>query len=145
MFAENLTFSSKKLDLYKGFTVESLHDLFCEGALTMSRLPPAIRKQKLSFWVDFQQGWLAYADEATFVRIQPTNAQITRWEYAIELTSVLPLKDKKLVWLVAISAMRRRRGASWKKLSKLYNCDPRTVRRDYEEAIVRLYLKLQSL
>ena len=41
-------------------SIDQIHDLFLEAAETDRKLPPVIRKQKMSFWIDYVNEWGSY-------------------------------------------------------------------------------------
>ena len=54
-------------------------------------------------------------------------------------------KDRKLVWAVAHSAAYRDRGVQWSKLARILRLnDPRIVKRRYQDALIKLYYKLEK-
>ncbi len=91
-------------------TPTELHDLFMEAAETEAMLPTAKQRAKLSWWPDMQPEWLAYADPDTQVKLTPSTEQVTRYELAIELSRNLDDEERRLVWAVAFSGVRRRGG-----------------------------------
>tara|TARA_R100000808_G_C2081479_1_gene105135 strand:- start:203 stop:613 length:411 start_codon:yes stop_codon:yes gene_type:complete len=121
--------------------VSELNDLFLEAAETDRRLPPAIKKQKMSSWVDYLPSWQAYnrAPQKTSLA-KATPLQVDRYDLAITLTLWLKEADRKLVWAVALSAAFRYRGAQWTKIARILGYkDKRIVKRKYETALVKLY------
>ena len=121
--------------------VSELHDLLVEAAETDRRLPPAIRKQKMSSWVDYLPSWQAYnraPQQTSLAKASPR--QVTRYELTITLVIKLKEADRKLVWAVAHSAAFRYRGAQWTKIARILGYkDKRIVKRLYETALVKLY------
>ena len=123
-------------------TPAELHDLFVEAAATEIMLPAAKQRARLAWWPDVQPEWLSYADDTTRVRLQATTAQVTRYERAISIVTLLPNQKKRLVWAVAFSAADRQRGPAWSKLGRLLGIDRRRVKRDYENALRELLARL---
>jgi len=122
-----------------------LDDLFMEAAETERKLPPAIRKQKMSSWVEYVRTWESYGWHDAEPRLpQATPKQITRFEQAIDLLNDtnMEIEDKRLIWAVAHSAAFRDRGPHWTAVGRKLRVDPRTVRRRYIDALIRLYYKL---
>ena len=126
--------------------VEQLHDLFLQAAETDRRLPPATRKQKLSSWPDYPLDWHGYGwTQQGPTRLHPTSKQISDFDEAMRLTSIMPEDDRRLVWAVAHSAAFRARGPAWKKLAIMLGLhDPRIVKRNYRHALIELHYKLHS-
>ena len=128
----------------ENYDVASLAELFLEAAETMTWLPRADRKASLSYWPDFHAvDFLNFADSSARVRITPTADQIDRFTLACHLTLDLDEEDRKLIWAVAPSGVRRHRGPQWKKLGKLYHCNAQTVKNNFEKAIINLWYTLQ--
>jgi len=125
--------------------VSELNDLFIEAAETDRRLPPAIKKQKMSSWVEYLPSWQGYnraPQKTSLAKATPT--QVTRYELAITLAIKLNEADRKLVWAVAHSAAFRLRGAQWTKIARILGYKDnysgrRIVKRLYETALVKLF------
>lgn len=128
------------------YSITDLDSLFKEAAQTLRLLPGAIRKQKLNYWPDTQQSyWDVYNyHDVGMVRITPTTGQVTRLEFALEVGLKIDREDNRLIWRVATSSVFRERGPQWRKLAKVYHCDGRTVKRRYEQALIRLYYYLKE-
>ena len=128
------------------WSVTDLDGLFKEAAQTLRLLPGAIRKQKLNYWPDTQQSyWDVYNyHDVGMVRITPTTGQVTRLEFALEVGLKIAREDNQLLWRVGMSSVFRERGPQWRKLAKVYHCDGRTVKRRYEQALIRLYYYLKE-
>lgn len=122
-----------------------LHELFLEAATTERWLPAAKQKARTTWWPEMQAEWLSYADPETRVRLTPTSQQIDRYHLAIEYSSLLADRERKLVWAVAFSASRRSRGPRWRRLGKLMGLDPKTVKSRYETALVELSRRLSGV
>ena len=124
--------------------VNGLHDLFLTAAETDRRMPPAMRKQKLSSWPDYPLDWPGYGwTQQGETILKPTSKQITDYDQAMQLTILMPEDDRKLVWAVAHSAAFKARGAPWTRLARLLHLgtDGRVVKRRYMDALVRLHYK----
>ena len=124
--------------------IDRLHTLFMAAAETDRKLPPAMRKTKLSSWPDYPLDWHGYGwTQLGETILKPTAQEISDFDTALELTTLMPEDDRKIVWAVAHSAAFRHRGAQWSKLSRLLGLhDPRKVKRGYQDALIRLYYKL---
>lgn len=125
--------------------MQQLDFLFMEAAETERKLPPAIRKQKMSSWVEYVKSWESYGwndIEPTLPKATPL--QITRFEMAMDLLNDknMDKDDKRLIWAVAHSAAFNDRGPRWAALGRKMRLDHRTVRRRYTDALIRLYYKL---
>ena len=125
------------------WTATDLHDLFIEAATTERWLPAAKQRARLTWWPEMQAEWLSYADETTRVKLTPSAKQIDRYHLAIEFSSLLEDRERKLVWAVAFSAARRSRGPQWKKLGRMMGLDRRTVESRYTNALVALSLQIK--
>jgi hypothetical protein len=126
--------------------INRLHTLFMAAAETDRKLPPAIRKAKLSSWPDYPLDWHGYGwTQQGITVLKPTMQEIDDFDAALEMTTLMPEEDRKLVWAVAHSAAFRHRGAQWSKIARLLGLhDPRKVRRGYQDALIRLYYKLSD-
>ena len=125
--------------------VNALHDLFLGAAETDRRLPPATRKAKLAAWPEVVKDWHGYGwTQIGETILRPTAKQISEYDEALRLTTVMPEDDRKLVWAVAHSAAFKARGAPWTKLARMMGLgmDGRAVKRRYMDALVRLPYQL---
>ena len=129
------------LQVSKKLKVNELLDLFFEAAETNRKLPPAIKKQKLSTWVDYPKDWHSYGwTQAGTTITKATPEQISRYDLALDLATLLDVKERKIVWGIAYSAAYRQRGAQWTKVSKMLGYkDPRIIKRQFDEALLKLY------
>ena len=132
----------EEFPILRGLDMPQLSELFFEAAETNRAMPPAKRRQKLTSWPEYSHDWLAYADDETQVTIRPSAGQVSRWEQAIYISRELPELDRRLIWLVSISAAFRQRGPNWKRCGKLLHMDGRTVKRRYKEALMGLYYRI---
>lgn len=128
--------------MLRDMDMPGLADLFMEAAETNRAMPPATRKRKLTSWPEYSHDWLSYADDETHVTIRPSTEQVTRWEQAIYISRELPELDRRLIWLVSISAAYRERGPNWRRLGRLLHMDGRTVKRRYKDALLALYYRI---
>jgi ribosomal protein L20 len=128
--------------MLRDMDMPGLAELFMEAAETNRAMPPATRKRKLTSWPEYSHDWLSYADDETHVTIRPSTAQVTRWEQAIYISRELPELDRRLIWLVSISAAYRERGPNWRRLGRLLHMDGRTVKRRYKDALLALYYRI---
>ena len=123
----------------------ALDALFLEAAETERKLPPAIRKQKMSSWVEYVKTWESYGwHDFTPSLPKATPEQVTRFDLAMDLLNDtnMDADDKRLIWAVAHRAAFNERGPRWSALGRKMRVDHRTVRRKYTDALVRLYYKL---
>ena len=111
-------------------------------------MPPAFVKQKYVNWPDSapELDWLAYADPTARIGLGKATAnQISRYDLMLNNVLGMPdASDRKLLWATAHSAAFRSRGPKWAKLSRFLRCDRRTVKRRYEQALIRLYYKFKK-
>ncbi len=124
--------------------IDELHDLFLAMAVTERRLPKALRDQKLATWPDYPMDWHGYGwTQQGEVRLRPTGDQIDAMDKAHRLVMQMNEDDRRLVLAVAHSAVNRQRGARWTKLAHILGLnDPRVVKRNYRDALVRLYYRI---
>jgi hypothetical protein len=120
-------------------TVDCLYDLLLEAAETERRLPSKDRRS-ITYWPEIKPvgEWLAYPDEKTQTRIaKASSLQITNYYFVLDIVLSIPsIADRKLVWGVAHSAAFRSRGPAWVKISKLFNCDRRTIKNRFMEVLL---------
>lgn len=118
-----------------------------EAAETEHKLPPAVRKAKLSSWVDYDPGWSAYGYTVLKpTKLQATGEEIDRLDHALELGLLMSTEERRTVWAVAHSAAFRERGPAWSKIARLlHKKDPRIIKRRYLEIIVHLYYRLKKM
>ena len=127
-------------------SIDQIHDLFLEAAETDRKLPPVIRKQKMSFWIDYVNEWGSYGwDGKSEMKLSATAAEITRYDKIADYLALMDVPDRKLVWAVAHSAAYRDRGIQWTKIARILRLnDHRIVRRRYREALIKLYYKINK-
>jgi len=123
--------------------VEAFDDWLLEAAETERRLPPAIRKQKLASWPAYQQAWASYGYEAFTPRLASANSrQIDQYEYVLFcLIQHATERERKILWACAHSGAFRHRGIQWTKISKLFHCDRRTMKKLYIDSLIRVFYK----
>lgn len=126
--------------------ITALHDQFLEAAETDRKLPSVVRRTKMAFWVDYVKDWNSYGwDGKSEMRLSATNAEIDRYDKIADYLSLMEEKDRKLVWAVAHSAAYRDRGVQWSKIARILRLnDPRIVKRRYQDALIKLYYKLNK-
>ena len=128
------------------WSVTDLDELYKEASQTLALLPSALKKTKLSYWPDtVQSHWHVYNYHSVGrVKITPTANQVSRLEFALAIGLEIDRDDNQLIWKVASTSVFRVRGIAWLKLAKHYRCDRRTVKRRYEQALIRLYYHLKK-
>ena len=128
------------------WSITDLDELYKESAQTLAMLPSALKKQKLNYWPDtVQSHWDVYNyHDVGASRVTPSAKQVSRLEFALSLGLKIDREDNRLIWRVATSSVYRVRGIQWLKLAKHYRCDRRTVKRRYEQALIRLYYHLKK-
>ena len=126
-------------------SIADLHDLLIEAAETERRLPPALRRQKLASWPDYQHDWLSYASEKTATSLaRATAKQISRYENLLEaVCSMQTSEDRRLIWATAHSGAFRQRGPAWTKLARQRQMHRQTVKDRYQQALCRLYYSVK--
>lgn len=139
--------------LFHEHDVAELYDFFIEAAYIEQILPAVFRKQKLSYWPDHKIAWDAYGwDSGAKPQIRASAKQIDHYDKALELSSMINLDDRKLIWAVAHSSIindknkgigYRERGPNWHRVAKIMAIDHRTVRRKLIDAVIKLYYQLQ--
>ena len=126
--------------------ITQLHDQFLEAAETDRKLPSVIRRTKMAFWVDYVNEWSGYGwDGKSEMRLSASPDEIDRYDKIADYLSLMEEKDRKLVWAVAHSAAYRDRGVQWSKIARILRLnDPRIVKRRYQDALIKLYYKLEK-
>lgn len=124
--------------------IAELHTLFLDMAVTERRLPRAIRIQKQASWPDYPMDWHGYGwTQQGEVRLRPTGDQIDAMDKAHGMIMQLGEDDRRLIMAVAHSAVGTQRGPKWTKLAHILGLnDPRIVKRNYRDALTRLYYRL---
>jgi hypothetical protein len=123
--------------------IAELHTLFLDMAVTERRLPRAIRIQKQASWPDYPMDWHGYGwTQIGEVKLRPTGDQIDAMDKAHGMIMELGEDDRRLIMAVAHSAVGRDRGPRWTKLAHILGLnDPRIVKRNYRDALTRLYYR----
>jgi len=126
-------------------TLHDLHLSLVEGAQTERRLPAAIPRRSVTFWVETATDWLAYADPSPRQRLEPaTAAEITRYDALLDaIVQLTDEQERRVLWLTAHMAAFRSR-VPWLKISKRLGCDRRTAKRRYESALLSLSFTLEK-
>ena len=127
--------------------VAGMAGLFFEACETERRLPSARRMSVKSCWPDYPDDpslSFGYNDvETRLARASPR--QISRYDMALDLGMLLEVRDRKLVWASAHSAVRRQRGPHWKKIGKMLGMHPETAKRKFDRAMLELWYKTLTL
>jgi hypothetical protein len=126
----------------KNMDMPGLAGMFVEAAETNRAMPAAHRRQKLNSWPEYSHDWLSYADDETHVTIRPSAAAVDRWEVCIYVSREVPESDRRVIWMVSLSAAYRDRGPNWRRLGRLLHMDGRTVKRRYKDALMALYYSI---
>lgn len=118
-------------------TEHDLDQLYYDAFRTDERLPNAIRKQKLTFWMEMNRvDWLNYGDNELKISITPRS--ISRWELALQLIQLINNEDdRKLIWL-------RGKRLSWSKIGRMIALDRRKVKNKYSELLMTIIYKIKS-
>ena len=124
--------------------IAELHTLFLDMAVTERRLPRAIRVQKQASWPDYPMDWHGYGwTQLGEVRLRPTGDQIDAMDEAHGMLMAMDQDSRRLIMAVVHSAVGRDRGPRWTKLAHILGLnDPRIVKRNYKDALTRLYYRL---
>ena len=118
-------------------TEHDLDQLYYDAYLTDLRLPNALRKQKLTFWMDMNRiDWLNYGDSEIKIGLSPRN--ISRWELALKLIQLINNdEDRKIIWL-------RSKRLSWSKIGRYTALDRRKVKNKYSELLMIIIAKIKQ-
>ena len=133
----------KKVREYVG-DVSNLTAFFFEAADTERRMAGVRMGSIKSCWPDYpEEVNLAFGYNPTEVKLAKASpGAITRYDLALELSMMLSLDDRKIVWAAAHSGARRQRGPAWKRISKYLHMHPATVKRKFERAMLTLWFKM---
>tara|TARA_Y100001972_G_C7609529_1_gene305533 strand:+ start:329 stop:736 length:408 start_codon:yes stop_codon:yes gene_type:complete len=129
------------------FSITELDEKFMRAAETERRLPPAIRRQKLAFWVDYANDWKGYGYQAFSPKLSPAKSdEVTEYEQMLQISiDYAGEKDRKIIWLVAHSAVFRERGPKWTEIARELGVDRRAVKIKYQDALIRLNHRLKKI
>ena len=125
-------------------TLRDLHAEIVLAAETERRLPAAIPRRSVTFWVETATDWLAYADPSPRQRLEPaTAAEITRYDALLDaIVHLADEQERRILWLTGhMTAFRSR--VPWLKISKRLNCNRHTAKRRYERALLSLFLSMR--
>ena len=123
----------------KVITVEDIIELFKQAADTDKRLPPAIRKQQITAWLDYRQEKMyKHSYHKASFKIVPNARDIARWEIAswILRELVKELDMRKIIWL-------RGRRFPFTQLGRIFGYTRKQIKNKYLEEIIYLRLWLQ--
>ena len=117
-------------------TEHDLDQLYYDAFLTDQRLPNAIRRQKLTFWLEMNRvDWLNYGDSEPKISLSPRS--ISRWELALQLIQLINNEDdRKIIWL-------RGKRLSWSKIGRLIALDRRKAKNKYSELLMLIITKIK--
>ena len=135
---QQLGLSREKVDQLQD--AASLTNLFFTAAETERRLP-AIRRQTVkTCWPDYPDDPQAYGYTEEPLRLDPASARdVSDYEVALELSMLLDVEERRVLWAVVHSAAFRTRGAQWRSLSRQLGVAPPTVKRRFEYAVLHLW------
>ena len=124
--------------------VDALAGLFFEAAEIEARLPRVLRGQIKASWPEAPDDWQAFGWHEVQPAPRPANpAEVSRYDLALQLTPLIPVDERRLVWAVAHSAVRRARGPRWAMIGRMQGLHAQTVRRRFERAVLELWYKIQ--
>ena len=126
--------------------VDHLTGIFLEAARTELKLPKAYDLRIKGHWPDAPDDpGQSYGYNSVEVRLpRATSAEISRYELALQLTTLMDEADRKLVWMCAHSGARSARGPSWRRVGKVTGVHANTVRRRFERAMWQLWLRVSD-
>ena len=124
--------------------VDGLAQLFFEAAETEKRMPKAVDHRVKGCWHEYPDDPnLAFGYNDAVVSVGPANArEVTRYDLALEASTLLEPDERTLVWVAAHSAAKRARGARWKAIARRMGVHPSTARRRFERAMLGLWYRL---
>ena len=123
--------------------VDALAGLYFEAAEIEARLPRVLRGQIKASWPDAPDDWQAFGWHEVQPAPRPaTPAEVSRYDLALQLTPLIPVDERRLIWAVAHSAVRRERGPAWRRLSRMLDVHPNTIKRRFERSIITLFYKI---
>ena len=113
-------------------------DRFEEMVDVLSRMPPAIKRQKFTSWIDYvNDPNTAYGySEVKLSRPKPTPKQIDRMDQALLWINMLETKEEqRLIWA-------RAKKYSWRKIAAVAGCSKDTAKYRWQEAIMTIAEKI---
>ena len=116
-----------------------LADRFDEMVDVLTRLPPVVRKQKLSSWVDHvNDPNTAYGyNDFTVSRPKPTGKQIDRMDQALLWLISLKQEEQRIVWA-------RGHRYSWRKIAMMMGCNKDTAKLRWQVVLLKLASRLND-
>ena len=120
-------------------TVQDIITLFEQAALTDRRLPAAIRKQRITAWLEYKQEKMyQHSYHKVEFKIIPTSRDIARWQIATTILKeiVEDIELKKIIWL-------RAKKFPYTQLGRLFGMSRRKLKQKYIEEIIYIRLWLQ--
>jgi len=123
-------------------TTQDIINLFEDAARTDRRLPSAIKKQKITAWMDHtQEKMYQHSYYAANFKIVPSSRDISRWWIASEIlrSVVEDIDTKKIIWI-------RARRFPWSNIGRMFGYSRHKVKKIWEEEMIyiRLWLQLHS-
>lgn len=118
----------------------SLTSLFFTAAETERRLPAVRRQTVKTAWPEYPDDPQAYGYTEEPLRLDPASARaVSDYEVALDLSMLLGVDERRVLWAVVHSAAFRTRGAQWRSLSRKLGVAPPTVKRRFEYAVLHLW------
>ena len=94
----------------------------------------------IDWWPDYPDDPQAYGYTEEPLRLDPASARdVSDYEVALELSMLLDVEERRVLWVVVHSAAFRTRGAQWRSLSRKMGVAAPTVRRRFEYAVLHLW------
>ena len=119
---------------------KELWSWFEDSIRTGKRLPGAIKKQKLSYWMDYpDEYWTAYGYHDVSMRLPPpTSRSISRFIFIIEAIRYVPeVEDRKLIW-------KRAAKHPWKLLEREFGMHRTNLHKKIKKELLRITFKIHD-
>tara|TARA_Y100001972_G_C7619019_1_gene310404 strand:- start:601 stop:1017 length:417 start_codon:yes stop_codon:yes gene_type:complete len=120
--------------------VKELWDWLEDSIRTGKRLPGAIRKQKLSYWMDYpDEYWTTYGYHDVTMRLPPpTSKNISRFVFMLEIMRYVPeVEDRKLMW-------KRAAKYPWKNLEREFGMHRTNLHKKIKKELLRIIFKIHD-
>ena len=106
-------------------------------------MPRVLREQIKASWPDAPDDWQAFGWHEVKPAPRPESpAEVSRYDLALQLTPLIPVAERRLIWAVAHSAVRRERWPAWHRLARIIGVHPSTIKRRFERSIITLFYKI---
>lgn len=120
--------------------LKELWKWFEDSIRTGKRLPGAIRKQKLSHWMDYpDEYWTTYGYHQVQMKLPPPGSRdISRFIFMIEVMQYVPeVEDRKLIW-------KRAAKYPWKLLEREFGMHRTNLHKKIKKELLRIIMHIHD-